>query len=295
MRDHDQWIVFDTETTGLRNPVFPVEIAAQRMNGWRSVGLPFRVLVNFDVPVEPTAQKMHGYSREYLREHGVLPGQAISMFLDYIGDSPLVAYNLSYDWNRVLAPTLDREGCCAVPAPGFCALNLTRRVVCGLPDYKLKTVIKLFGLAKDQTHRADEDVRLMVAFLANHLGPHLQKCHVCGIESVDACSQGAIIVEPLEAPAASKKSRKKATLDQNAVFAIGELVGICRMITLDNKFTADEINFLADWLERCPCSGVVPISDIFDTVREIVADGRVTREEQVCLTEAIDKLLTWRP
>lgn len=296
MRDSERWLIVDTETTGIRNPIYPVEIAAQAMTGWLAVGAPFRVLLNFDVPIEPIAEKMHGYSREYLREHGLLPDEALSQFLSYAGAAPIVAYNMSYDWNRVLLPTFERAGRSCNISPGFCALNLARRIVTGLPDFKLKTVIKSFGLAKEQIHHADDDVRLVVAFLSQYLGPHLQRCGICGFDHVAACSDGTIPVAPLDVPALPKKERKKkATRDQDTLFAIGELVGICRIIMLDKQFTADELNFLADWLERCPNAGQEPISGIFDTVREIVADGAVTGEEQVRLTQAIDKIIEWRP
>lgn len=295
MHDLDRWVVVDTETTGIGNPIYPVEIAAQLMSGWTPAGEPFRVLVNFDVPIEPIAEKMHGYSRDYLREHGMSPTEALSRFLEYAGSAPVVAYNMPYDLGRVLIPTLQRAGYTTSVLPGFCALNLTRRVVTGLPDFKLKTVIKSFALAKEQVHHAGDDVRLVVRFLSDHLGPHLQNCEVCGFERVAACSEGTIPVAPLEAPAPARKARKKQTLDQSATFAIGELVGVCRMITLDNRFTADELNFLAEWLERCPHAGVQPISSVFDTVREIIADGEVTSEEQARLRQAIEELLAWTP
>ena len=83
MRDIDQWIIVDTETTGIRNPIYPVEIAGQIMHGWESCGEPFRVLLNFDVPIEPIAEKMHGYSRDYLKQHGIKPEEALCIFLDF--------------------------------------------------------------------------------------------------------------------------------------------------------------------------------------------------------------------
>lgn len=296
MRNLDRWIILDTETTGLRNQIYPVEIAAQVMSGWELAGEPFRVLLNFDVPIEPIAEKMHGYSRECLKQKGIRPSEALAKFLTYTGTSPIVAYNLTYDWNRVLGPTFERMGTRTALRPGFCALNLTRHVVPALPDFKLKTVIKTFGLAKEQTHHADDDVRLVVQFLSQHLGPHLIQSNVVGFERVAACADGSISVPPLKPPAPSKKERKRKTaLDQEGMFAIGELVGICGIITFDKQLTADELNFLADWLERCPHASVHPISGMFDLVREIVADGQVTGEEQQRLSQAIEELVAWRP
>src|SRR5882672_7894899 len=117
---HDTlWVIVDTETTGVFNPIYAVEIAAQRMRGWKREGDPFRVLLNHDVPIEPQAQSIHGYSREYLREHGLDPHDAHRQFHDYVGTLPLVAHNLTYDWDRVLLPEYQRLGIPVTGQRGF--------------------------------------------------------------------------------------------------------------------------------------------------------------------------------
>lgn len=296
MHNGKKWVVIDTETTGLKNPIYPVEIAAQTMVGWEPSGAPFRILLDFDVPIERTAEKIHGYSREYLKEHGTKPEDGLGMFMRYAENVPVVAYNLSYDLGRVLWPTLERIGWNPSPAPGFCALNLTRRVVPCLPNFKLKTVVKTLGIGEDQTHHAGEDVGFVVSLLSRHLGPHLTRANVTDFDAVAACSEGRLEVPPLEVvPPAKKRRTKKAQHDPETIFAMGELVGICRMIVMDRRYTADEINFLAKWLESCPSAGVSPISDVFDLIQTIVADGVVTKEEQRQLTEAIEEVLAWTP
>jgi hypothetical protein len=117
-----------------------------------------------------------------------------------------------------------------------------------------------------------------------------------GFREVVACANGEKRVPPLDlGQKGESTTKRKKRLTQDDVFAIGELVGICRTITLDRQFSASELNFLAQWLERCPNTAVTPIFDMFEIVRAIVADGRVTAEEQHRLTEAIEKLLTWTP
>lgn len=64
----EHWLVVDTETDGLAQPIHAVEIAAQRMCGWEPEGKPFQILLNHDVPIDPAAEAVHGYSREYLRK-----------------------------------------------------------------------------------------------------------------------------------------------------------------------------------------------------------------------------------
>jgi hypothetical protein len=180
--------------------------------------------------------------------------------------------------------------------PGFCALNLTRHVVPTLPDFKLKTIIKTFGLPKKQVHHATDDVKAVEMFLTHHIGPHLTLSGISGFREVAACATGEMRVPPLDPGQKGKSTAKrKKGLTKDDVFAIGELVGICRTITLDRRFSASELNFLARWLERCPNGAVPPISGMFELVRAIVADGRVTVEEQHRLSEAIEELLTWRP
>jgi len=298
MRDQDQWLILDTETTGIRNPIYPVEIAAQIMNAWGPSGEPFRVLLNFDVPIDPIAEKLHGYSRDYLRQNGMKPEEALDLFFSYTKNLPIVAYNLIYDWNRVLVPTFQRMGVRSQLQPGFCALNLTRRVVPALSDFKLKTVIKTFGISKEQDHHADSDVGFVAQFMSQFIGPHLINSGVIGFDSVVACAEGKLAVPPLEPPmpvTKEKKKKGKEAISQEVIFSIGELVGICRAITMDNQLTDDELNFLASWLKRCPHSGVQPIAGIFDMMTEILADGQITAEEQQRIAKAIEDLMAWRP
>ena len=39
------WILFDTETTGMATPIFVIELAALRMRGWTPDSEPFRKLL----------------------------------------------------------------------------------------------------------------------------------------------------------------------------------------------------------------------------------------------------------
>ena len=296
MREDEMWVIVDTETTGLRNPVYPVEIAAQRMVGWQPNGEPFRALLNFDVPIERMAEKIHGYSREFLRENGTQPDLALRSFAEYAGGLPLVSYNLAFDWNRVLQPAFSCRECGRLPSEGFCALSLTRHAIPDLPNFKLKTVITTFCLSEDQTHHAGDDVQCVVALFSRHLASHFSQVNILGFDRVSACSRGEVAVPPLTLPLARPKRRgRTAKLKPEEIFAIGQLNGICQMIMLDHQYTADELNFLAAWLEDCPHTGVEPVAKMFDLVRAIVADKVVTGDEKRQLTDSIQQLLSWTP
>jgi DNA polymerase III epsilon subunit-like protein len=114
-------------------PVWAVEIAGQRMRGWEADGASFRVLLNHDIPIDPMAESVHGYSREYLRSKEKTK-KAHKGFHDYAEDLPIVAYNIGFDWNRVLEPEYKRLHVPQTGKRGFCALTLARlcrRNVCG--------------------------------------------------------------------------------------------------------------------------------------------------------------------
>lgn len=293
MNDNEMWAIIDTETTGLRNPVYPVEISAQTMRGWNTVGDPWTSLLNFNVPIDPFAEKMHGYSREYLREYGAKPMQALQSLADYLQSYPLVAYNLPFDWSRVLAPTIERMHIRCDMQQGFCALNLTRNVVPAMPDFKLKTVITTFGLAEKQIHHATDDVSALSLFLSKYVGPHLTSAGVIGYKKVVRCAQGMITVPPLEVPAKQNRKRKTKPVTGD-LFAIGELVGICRAIAMDRHITDEEVNFLAQWLENCPRSSDPPFRVIYDTIHEIVSDGQITEDERSRLSASVDNVIKWK-
>jgi DNA polymerase-3 subunit epsilon len=83
MRNNAEWVIVDTETDGLFAPIHVVEIAAQRMVGWEPRGEPFRVFLDHDVFIPYEALAVHGYTREFLREHGQEPAHAHALFADF--------------------------------------------------------------------------------------------------------------------------------------------------------------------------------------------------------------------
>jgi len=204
----DPWVLIDTETTGLIDPVYPVEIAARIMQGWEPVGEPFRELIDFGMPLEPAAVRIHSYTRSYLREQGSPPHKALERFRLFARDLPLASYNLSFDWDRVLAPTFCRMSMPGTLKPGFCVLNLVRNVVPRLYNYRLITVLKAFGIAEQQKHHALDDVDMVVRLLRENIGPHLGRHRVIRLEEVIQCSEGRLKVPPLH------PSRRKSGPDE---------------------------------------------------------------------------------
>ena len=139
------WILLDTETTGIKAPVFVVELAAQRMRGWEPDGPSLQRMLNHGVEIPPEASRVNGYTREILERDGHPPLEVYDEFAEYAGDRPLVAYNLPYDLDEVLRPEWERLGIEQIGTPGFCALRLTQRLLDPVPagNHKLQKFYRL--------------------------------------------------------------------------------------------------------------------------------------------------------
>ncbi len=199
----EDWLIVDTETNGLYPPICAVEIAAQRMHGWEPVGKPFRMLLNHEVPIDPMAQAVHGYSREFLREHGEQPLCAHAAFREYAADRPIVAYNLSFDWDRVLLPEYRRLGVPVAGAKGFCAMTLARRTIIETANHRLETLKDHFRLSDAQSHRGLNDVMTTVRLFEVVLRDRLAAAGIVGFDKVARFSRATPVAKcrALVAPA----------------------------------------------------------------------------------------------
>lgn len=195
---NEEWLVVDTETNGLMPPVYAVEIAAQRMMGWEPFGEPFRILLNHDVPIEPMAEALHGYSRAYLREHGQNPVAAHQAFHGYAGSLPIVSYNISFDWNRVLQPEYIRLGVPCSGTRGFCAMTLARRVITETDNHKLETLKNHFRLSVGPSHKGLNDVQVVVRLFQSIFRERLETSGIRGFETVAQFSCRTPIARCLE-------------------------------------------------------------------------------------------------
>ena len=167
------WILVDTETTGIRPPIFVVEIGAQRMRGWEPEGPPFQRLLNQNRDIPPEAARVHGYTKEILERDGE-PAEAVyEAFADYVGELPLVAYNLQYDLDQVLRPEWKRLGISQIGTRGFCALRLAQRLLDPVPagNCKLQTLRQYYRLPQRGAHTALGDVETVGDLLGQVLRP----------------------------------------------------------------------------------------------------------------------------
>jgi DNA polymerase-3 subunit epsilon len=175
--NNTDWLLLDTETTGLSAPIFVVELAAQRMRGWEPDGEPFRRLLTQNADVPPEATRVHGYTRQVLERDGDPPASVYRDFSQYVGGRPLVSYNLEYDLDEVLKPEWLRLGIEPIGASGFCALRRAQRLLDPVPagNCKLQTLRQFYRLPERGAHTALGDVQTVSDLMTNVLRPMAER------------------------------------------------------------------------------------------------------------------------
>ena len=192
--DYDDYVAIDIETTGLGRSARIIELGAVRMRHGRKVAS-FSQLVNPQIPIPAKVTQITGITDRDV--YGApSEAEAVRAFLDFVGALPLVAHNAAFYIGFITArdvkgkPTIDK----ALPKfYAFCGHdtwighNIRRfdlpviareaeRVGAGMPDvsfydtlevsqtllpqldrHRLLDLIRYFGIAKTERHRAADD------------------------------------------------------------------------------------------------------------------------------------------
>jgi DNA polymerase-3 subunit epsilon len=153
--DGAKFVFFDLETTGLSpRGCRIIEMAALRIADDGVIAGTFHTLIRIDERVPPFITRLTGITSAML-EDGEPIETAFPRFCAFVEDLPLVAYNVSFDMS-FLRTEAARQRVKLKNEP-VCALAVARARVPGLPNYKLKTVARHFGVDDEQTHRALDD------------------------------------------------------------------------------------------------------------------------------------------
>lgn len=123
------------------------------------------------------ARLIHGYTLEYLIEHGQSAAEVCSEFGAFVkehnaGNNPIVAFNANFDWSffntlLFLAGSYDRNTQAFMPClspisgPWQCAMQLAQRRLPRLENYKLATVAPFLKVGEQgDVHGARADAIL---------------------------------------------------------------------------------------------------------------------------------------
>jgi DNA polymerase-3 subunit epsilon len=120
-------IIFDTETTGF-DPLTGdrlVEIGCIEMVGRVMTGTTFHCYFNPERAMPAAAEAVHGLSDKFLSDKSLFASKADDL-LEFLGDSPLVAHNASFDF-------------------GFLNMELQR---CGRPAVDMGRMVDTIAIAR---------------------------------------------------------------------------------------------------------------------------------------------------
>jgi len=163
--DCDEYVVLDTETTGVDPHADEViEVAAVRVRCGEMID-------SFEALIRPTrsvgdSESVHGISDSKLQNEGRDAAQVFREFQNFIGDSPIAGHNVRFDIRMLMAHSS------RVDAPmkfdlHFDSLNYARRLI-RQDSYRLGDLCEALNLPAEATHRALDDVKTTV-----HLFFHL--------------------------------------------------------------------------------------------------------------------------
>ncbi len=157
------FVVFDLETTGAKAPPCRItEIGAYRVRDGK-VTEEFQTLVNPETPIPPFITGLTGISDDMVKD-APLFADVVHDFLNFIGDSVLVAHNSGFDM-RFLNHEIGRifEDY-RMANPCLCTVQFSRRLLPDITNHKLKTVAEHYSIDLVNHHRASAD-----AFATAHI------------------------------------------------------------------------------------------------------------------------------
>ena len=163
------FVVFDLETTGAKAPPCRItEIGAYRVKNGKIVG-EFQTLVNPETAIPPFITSLTGISNAMVKSAPKF-GEVAAGFLDFIGDSVLVAHNAPFDM-RFLNHEIGRiHENYRVANPSLCTVRLSRRLNQNVVEnHRLKTLAVYYRVALVNHHRASDDARATAHIFINLL------------------------------------------------------------------------------------------------------------------------------
>lgn len=160
----ERFVFVDLETTGLSQEMDEIiEFGAIRVNRDQTNHATFSTLVRPDKAVPRLITEITGITQKMVDDEGIPLAEALSGFVEFIGDLPIVTFNAEFDmgfiWNAA-----KRQGL-VIDNRFACALKMARRAWPGLPSYRLVDLARMGNLHGGNAHRALGDCeRALIVF-----------------------------------------------------------------------------------------------------------------------------------
>lgn len=153
------YVVIDVETTGLKSEADEIiELAAVRVIDHK-ITEEFSTLVRPEQEIPVFIQNLTGITEESIRNQGQSLEEGMRKFIEFLGESPIVSHNIGFD-KAFLNAACAKLNISRINNTARDTLNLARRKVDDVADYKLATLAQYFQIAVDEQHRAMADCKI---------------------------------------------------------------------------------------------------------------------------------------
>ena len=163
-----EFVVFDLETTGAKVPPCRItEIGAFKIQNGKITDK-FETLINPETFIPPFIVNLTGINNQMVKNAPRFWDVAED-FLDFIGDSVLVAHNASFDL-RFLNHEIGRiYRDYRVGNPHICTVKLSRKLLPNIANHRLHTVAEHYSIFIKNRHRAAGDALATAEVFVNFL------------------------------------------------------------------------------------------------------------------------------
>lgn len=156
IRDDENYIVIDIETTGLSHLSDNIiEIAAIKVKDGNPIE-EFQSLIKCEFCIPEQVTQLTGITNEDLEKDGRGVREVLIDFIQFISDQPLVCHNMSFDINFIQA-TCKKNNIKIPKNKCIDTLVLAKRKLKFLTNYRLETIAEVLEIPSENHHRALRD------------------------------------------------------------------------------------------------------------------------------------------
>lgn len=151
----DDYVAIDIETTGLGRSARIIELGAVRMRHGRKVAS-FSQLVNPQIPIPAKVTQITGITDRDVKGKPTID-KALPKFYAFCGRDTWVGHNIRRFDLPVIAREAERAGAGMPDVSFYDTLEISQTLLPQLDRHRLLDLIRYFGIAKTERHRAADD------------------------------------------------------------------------------------------------------------------------------------------
>lgn len=151
----DDYVAIDIETTGLGRSARIIELGAVRMRHGRKVAS-FSQLVNPQIPIPAKVTQITGITDRDVKGKPTID-KALPKFYVFCGHDTWIGHNIRRFDLPVIAREAERAGVGMPDVSFYDTLEISQTLLPQLDRHRLLDLIRYFGIAKTERHRAADD------------------------------------------------------------------------------------------------------------------------------------------